>query len=83
MALHRRMGPVMPEPFKRKSISIGEKKRSWEMVPAYNIRVGSIVAEFGAVESFWINDTADIVVLTNVEGDKKRVGFNTLLLTFQ
>lgn len=86
MSLTRRMGPVKPKPFQRKSVSIStpdSKKRSWREVPAALVSVGDTVAEFGLVEGLFLNENGKIVTLVNIEGDEKRLRILDTVLAFQ
>lgn len=86
MALTKRMGPVKPRPFQRKSISISleaGRQRSWNIVTASMVSAGDTIAEFGLVELVDINDEGKIVTLTNVLGRQMRLYLNDEVLAFQ
>lgn len=86
MALTKRMGPVKPRPFQRKSIAISteaSKARQWGSVAAAKVSVGDTIAEFGLVESVEINNEGQIVTFTNMLGRQIRLNLDEVVLAFQ
>ncbi len=86
MALHKRMGRVKPEPFKRKSISISlepGKQRTWKTVSAINIEPGDTIVDLGLVEGKSVPESGLYITLTNIHGDSKSFLPSDEVLAFQ
>lgn len=84
MARVKRMGRVMPPPFKRKSVSISlpeGKKRSWQQLKVHEIAIGDTIAEFGLVDDIGTT-LGGQVLLVNLEGVERRLDPNKTLLVF-
>lgn len=84
MARVKRMGRVMPPPFKRKSISLTipkGKQRSWKYSSICDVQIGDTIAEFGLVDDIGVNQ-ANQIILVNIEGVSRTFDPDKVLLVF-